>query len=387
MKDYQRCSLTVMDNIEDPHIRFDSSGICNYYHEFNNAIKLFNEKYHNKNEILKNTFLKILKDTSKQKYNCIIGMSGGVDSSYLCYLAKKYGLNPLVVHVDNGWNTDIAQKNIEKVVNKLELDLYTHVIDWEEFREMQIAYIKSSVVDIEVLTDHACNAVLYEQSRKWGIKYCLSGHNMQTEFVLPRYWIFNKMDIDNIKDILRIFGKVHFNQLKTFPYISPEASFIYDKLNTIAKFEPLNFIDYNYDKAKNVLINDLGWENYVIKHGESIWTRFYQGYILPKKFNIDKRKAHLSNQIMIGDLTREEALNTLENPPYDSDLINQDYEYVLKKLQISKEQFEKYLATPRIEHTQYKYDKGLRHKYRYFNFFLRFFNRKSSELTTPTSNI
>ncbi|RPG61471.1 MAG: N-acetyl sugar amidotransferase [Flavobacteriaceae bacterium TMED238] len=387
MKDYQRCSLTVMDNIEDPHIKFDGNGICNYYHEYNNAIKLFNKQYHNKNEILKNTFLKILKDTSKQKYNCIIGMSGGVDSSYLCYLAKKYGLNPLVVHVDNGWNADIAQKNIEKVVNKLDLDLYTHVIDWEEFREMQVAYIKSSVVDIEVLSDHAINAILYKQARKWGIKHCLSGNNMQTEFILPRYWTFNKMDIDNIKDILKIFGKVHFNQLKTYPYISPEMLFIYDKLNSVTKFDPLNFIDYQYDEAKKTLINKLGWENYGGKHCESIWTRFYQGYILPKKFNIDKRKAHLSNQIMAGDLTKEEALNTLEKPPYDIDLINQDYEYILKKLQISKEQFEKYLATPRIEHTQYKYDKGLRHKYRYINFFLRFFNRKSSELTTPTSNI
>ena len=200
---YQQCSLSVMDTIADPNITFDEKGICNYYYEYETAENNFVLKGEKGKKKLNDEIERIKANKGKAKYDCIIGLSGGVDSTYLCLLAKEQGLNPLIVHCDNGWNSELAQHNIENTTQKCGFDLFTYVINWNDFRDLQLAYLKASVVDIEVLTDHAFLAVLYEQARKWKIKFVLAGMNIVTENVLPNYWIFNKRDDVNIKDIFK----------------------------------------------------------------------------------------------------------------------------------------------------------------------------------------
>jgi N-acetyl sugar amidotransferase len=305
---FQQCKVSVMDTIADPNITFDEQGICNYYYRY-----LKDEKKHVfKGEAGKKKLkekIKNIKEAGKGKqYDCILGLSGGVDSTYLCLLAKEQGLRPLIVHFDNGWNSELAVNNIENTVKKLGFDLYTYVVDWGEFRELQLSYLKASVVDIEVLTDHAFMAVLYEQARKWKIKHVLAGMNIATEQVLPRHWIFNKMNAVNIKDIQSKYGRVPVKELRSFPFLNYSHKKYCESVLKMEVVTPLNFIDYHYDQVKEEIKSKLGWRDYGGKHYESVWTRFYQGFILPYKFNIDKRKAHFSNLIFSGQMTKEEAL-------------------------------------------------------------------------------
>ena len=328
-----------MDNLSDPNITYDNNSICNYYYEYLKYSQEFDKKYPNKNEVISEKINQIKTNQPNNKYHCIIGLSGGVDSSYLCLYAKKQGLNPLVVHFDNGWNSELAQMNIEQIVTKLKFDLVTHVVDWDEFKLMQRAYFKASVVDIETLTDHAFMSTLYKQAKKWNIKYVLAGTNFRTEFTLPSYWWFNKNDRINIADIVNKNGEKKFNDLKTFPSRSPEQILLFKKMHKIEYVDPLNFIEYNPISAKSELIDTIGWREYSGKHHESIWTRFYQGYILPVKFNIDKRRAHLSDLIFSNKINRDDAQEILSKSTYDENLIMQDYEYILKKLDITEMNF------------------------------------------------
>ena len=365
-RSYQQCSISVMDTIADPYITFDNNGICNYYHEYNKAIKDYNlldDKF--KQKKLKELFDKIKKNKPpKNKYDSILGLSGGVDSTYLCVLAKEYNLNPLIVHFDNGWNSELAQHNIENIIKQTGFDLYTYVVDWNEFKELQLSYLKASVVDIEVLTDHAFMAVLYEQARKWNIKYVLAGMNLVTEFVLPKYWIYNKGDLQNIINIQNKFGKVPFSKLKTFPKLSVETSFYCKNILKMQVMSPLNYVDYSYEKVKELLINKYRWKDYGGKHFESIFTRFYQGYILPIKFNIDKRKAHLSNLIFSKQINKDYALQILNNPPYSLELMKSDYEFVLKKFDLTEPDFYNLMKTKRVEHSFYGTSKNIYEKYK-----------------------
>lgn len=363
---YQQCALSVMDTIADPHITFDENGICNYYYEYKktiNDLRLTDSEYREKK--LQETIQLIKANKGKNKYDSILGLSGGVDSSYLCILAKEYGLNPLVVHFDNGWNSELAQQNIEQLIKITGFDLYTYVVDWEEFKELQLSYLKASVVDIEVLTDHAFMAVLYEQAKKWNIKYMLAGMNLVTEFVLPSYWIYNKGDLQNIINIQNIFGTKSFSKLKTYPKLSVETSFYCKNILKMEVIAPLNYIDYTYHDAKKILVEKYQWKDYGGKHFESIFTRFYQGYILPCKFNIDKRKAHLSNLIFSNQISKNEALEILIKPPYDLKLMEEDYNYILKKLNIKEEEFIKILNTKRFEHSFYGIGLNLQDKYKF----------------------
>lgn len=366
---YQQCTISVMDTISDPNITFDKDGICNYYHEYKEAEKKYVLKGSEGDQKLK-TEINRIKDAKKnKKYDCILGLSGGVDSTYLCLLAKEQGLNPLVVHCDNGWNSELAQHNIESTVRICGFDLFTYVINWKEFRELQLSYLKASVVDIEVLTDHAFMAVLYEQAKKWGIKYVLAGMNVVTEHVLPSYWIYSKADDVNIKFIQNKFGTRKVAELKTFPFLN-YANRKY--CNDVLKMEvitPLNWIQYDYDLVKERIINELGWRDYGGKHYESIWTRFYQGYILPKKFKIDKRKAHLSNLIFSGQIDKKFALKKLENPTIDLDILEQDYDFVIKKFGLTSSEFDKLMTLPRVEHNYYPVMKNIWVKYPFLRFF------------------
>ncbi|MFN4234162.1 MAG: N-acetyl sugar amidotransferase [Bacteroidia bacterium] len=365
---YQQCAISVMDTIADPNIRFDENGICNYYYEYKktiNDLRLTDSEYR---EIkLQETIQLIKANKGKNKYDCILGLSGGVDSSYLCILAKEYELNPLVVHFDNGWNSELAQKNIEHLIKITGFDLYTYVVDWEEFKELQLSYLKASVVDIEVLTDHAFMAVLFEQAKKWNIKYMLAGMNLVTEFVLPSYWIYNKGDLQNIINIQNRFGNKPFSKLKTYPKLSVETSFYCKNILKMEVLAPLNYIDYTYQDAKKILVEKYSWKDYGGKHFESIFTRFYQGYILPCKFNIDKRKAHLSNLIFSNQLTKSEAESILKNPPYDLKIMEEDYYYILKKFNLSEEEFSKLMQSPRIEHEFYGKGINIVEKYKFLS--------------------
>lgn len=351
MDNYQQCSKTVMDNIADPNISFDDNGVCNYYYEY-----FKKEQQHVKKGEEGATFfekkINEIKQAGKNKsYDCILGLSGGVDSSYLAYLAKKEGLRPLVVHFDNGWNSELAVKNIENIVSILGFDLYTYVINWEEFKDLQLAYLKASVIDIEVITDHAIAATLYQLAAKHKINYFLSGYNIVTEAILPKAWVFNKQDAENIKDIHKHYGTV---PLKTFPMLTMAKKRYYSMLMNVESVPLLNYVDYNKNKVKNLLQKELNWKDYGGKHYESVWTRFYQGYILPEKFKVDKRKAHLSTLICSGQITKEEALEELKQPIYNAHQLEEDKEFVLKKLGLSENQFKELMALSPQPHTKFK---------------------------------
>lgn len=359
-RSYQQCSLSVMDTIADPNISFDSDGVCNYYGEYKKAEQEFVFQGELGEMKLAEIVELIKKEGQGKKYDCITGVSGGVDSTYLALQAKKLGLRPLIVHFDNGWNSELAVKNIENIIGKLGFDLYTIVVDWEEFKDLQLSYIKASVVDIEVLTDHAIMGTIYRLANQYGLKYILSGNNIVTEHVLPSHWIFNKADDVNIRAIHEKFGKV---PLKTFPFFSFKERRYMTEIVGVKTISLLNYMPYNKQHVKETIMRELDWKDYGGKHYESVFTRFYQGYILPVKFKIDKRKAHLSNLIFSGQLNKNEAFEELKKPIYDPDQLRTDMEFVLKKFGLSEEEFAGLMKAPRREHRDFNYIKPFFDKY------------------------
>ena len=345
--------MSVMDTLADPNISFDARGVCNYYAEYLSAEKEYVRHGAEGDTALQSSIDEIKADRGKKKYDSILGLSGGVDSTYLCLLAKERGLNPLVVHCDNGWNSELAQHNIEQTVKRLGFDLYTYVINWGEFRELQLSYLKASVVDIEVLTDHAFMAVLYHQARQWKIRHVLTGMNIVTENVLPSAWIYSKQDSVNIAAIQNEFGTKPFNALKTYPVLDLKTKLYFERVLKRKNHNLLNYVPYVYDEVKERIQHELDWRDYGGKHYESVWTRFYQGYILPEKFGIDKRKAHLSNLIFSGQLTKEEALEKLNQPIYPPELFEEDKEFVIKKFGLNQAQFDEIMNLPRKKHTDF----------------------------------
>jgi N-acetyl sugar amidotransferase len=347
----QICSACVMDR-STKHISFDNNGVCNFCRNYKTlADKFINIPEAEKRKEYRFIIDKIKRTGKNNTYDCVLGLSGGVDSSYLAYLAKQEGLRPLVIHFDNGWNSELAVKNIETMVSKLGFDLNSYVIDWNEFRELQRAYIKAGVVDIEVPTDYLITAVLYKLAAKNGIKFILSGYNYVTEYGLPTDWAYtNKTDDNNLRNIYKTFGTKNLN---VFPRFSMWNRFYYQEILGIESIELLNKINYVKADVKETLKNQLGWRDYGGKHYESVFTRFYQGYILPRKFNIDKRKAHLSSLIRSKQLTRDEALAELKNPTYEEALQKDDYEFVTKKLGFTKTEFEEILNAKPIDHHVY----------------------------------
>lgn len=349
--EFKVCTRCVMDTSAS-EIAFDEKGTCNFCREFDVlADKTIRRPTSVRLKELSDDVEKMKKIGSKDKYDCLIGLSGGVDSSYLCYWAKKEGLRPLIVHFDNGWNSELATENIERIIQKTGFDLFTHVIDWENFRDLQLAYFKASVIDLEVPTDNLIFATLYDIARKHKIKSVINGNNISTEGILPRSWYFaDKLDAVNLKTIYKKFGT---RSLKNFPSLSLTRQYIYQELFAMFTVRPLNQLDYDKNKAKKILIEEFGWRDYGGKHYESVFTRFYQGYILPRKFGVDKRRAHLSTLVASGQMTRQEALDELKKPTYDPELQKQDYEYALKKFGISAEEFEKYMAMKPVPHGAY----------------------------------
>ena len=346
---YQMCTMTVMDTT-DVDISFDKEGISNHYFEYKKAAEnqLLNEPGRTKalNDILD----RIKAEGKGKKYDCLIGLSGGVDSSYVAWLVKRYGLRPLAVHLDNGWNSELAVHNVNNIIETLGFDLHTIVVNWEEFRDLQLSYLKASVIDIEVVSDHAIQATMFQLASKFNIDYIISGTNIVTEYILPNSWIFPKLDFTNLKSIHKRFGS---HKLKTYPHVPFYKYVRYTGFQKLKPISVLDYVDYNKKEVLSILETELGWRNYGGKHCESLWTKFYQNYILPAKFGVDKRKAHLSTLICSGQMTRDEALEELEKPIYNKEELINDTEYVLKKLELSQSEFEAIMKIPPIPHKFY----------------------------------
>lgn len=350
IKKVKVCRNCIMDQT-DPDITFDHSGLCSYCLGY----EKIKEKYFTKANLEEKNLIALINhikyQTRKSEYDCIMGVSGGVDSSYVAYLSKKYNLRTLAVHFDSGWNSDLAVKNIENITRKLGIDLHTFVCDWEEMKDLQLSFLKASVPNCDIPQDHAIVAGLFKVARENKIKYLLSGSNLTTEYVLPKAWGYISTDYKHIKAIQKEFGKL---KLKKYPHFSFFRFYVYHRfIYPINYFYILNHINYNKFEAKKVLMNELGWRDYGGKHYESQFTKFFQAYYLPEKFGFDKRKAHLSSLIVSGQITREEALKEMEQPLYTPEVLKQDKAYVAKKLGITEQELDQIIALKPKSHFEY----------------------------------
>lgn len=337
---YQICTKTIMDT-SDPNIIFDENGVSDYYHNFQNVILPnwhTDEKGHA--ELMK-IAQKIKKEGEGKDFDCIIGLSGGLDSSYVAYVTKEImGLRPLLFHVDAGWNTQQAVGNIEKLVNGLGLDLYTEVINWEEMKDLQVAFLKSQISDQDLPQDYAFFSGLYQFARKNKLKYVLTGSNFSTECCRePEEWGgFPGIDKTLVNDIHSKFGK---KKLKTFPIVDIlKYKIFYKYVLGMEVFKPLNLMPYIKKDAEELLESRFGWEKFQHKHHESRFTRFYEDFWLPKKFGYEKRRAHFSSLILTGQMTREEALERIAKPEMSEQFLRQEFEYIANKLDLTVEELQ-----------------------------------------------
>lgn len=340
---YQMCTRCVMDTT-DPEIEFDDHGVCNHCHYFDNSVKPVWPSLDGDQDKLKEMIDAVKAYGKGKRYDCIIGLSGGIDSSYIAVKVAEWGLRPLVVHVDAGWNSELAVMNIEQICRRLGFDLVTHVVDWEEMRDMQLAFLRSNLANQDVPQDHAFFAALYGYAEKAGIKYVINGSNFATESILPATWGYDAMDATHVKSIHARFGS---RSRGDFPVVS--FFDLYVKYPFILKMEvlrPLNLLPYNKEEAIRILEKDYGWRYYGGKHYESRWTRFFQAYYLPYKFGYDKRKAHLSSLVVSGQISRSDALVALALPLYDPKLLAEDKIFIAKKLGLSLAEFDDLIEQP-----------------------------------------
>jgi len=347
-KAYQVCSTSVMDTIADPDITFDEKGRSNYFHqyvEYDNQVKC---KLSNQTYSYDRIITEIKQSNRNNKYDCIIGISGGVDSTYLCLLAARANLRVLCIHFDNGWNSELAVSNIQGIISHTGFEFYSYVIDWNEFRDIQLAYFKAGVIDLEAVTDIAIFSALNKLARKFNIRTVLDGRNGKTELILPPSWI-NK-DPGNLRNIHSRFGTL---PIRKYPLESPLKERAQNFRFQLHNIPLLEYIEYNKEEAKNQIISEFDWRDYGGKHYESVFTRFYQGYILPEKFNVDKRKAHLSNLIFAGQISRQEALKNLESPIYPITQLEDDFPFVIKKLGFTETEFYNYIDSPSQPHSTF----------------------------------
>lgn len=351
MNKYQICTQCVMDT-SDPKITFDNRGVCDHCRNYEKNIKPYWKPQENRFDELEKLSNKIRKAGKGHDYDCILGLSGGADSSYMAYIAKEImGLRPLVLVVDTGWNLNVAVENIEKIVKGLDLDMYTEVVNWKEMADLQLSFFKASISSCDQPQDHAIFAGLYNYAVKHHIKYVLTGSNNSTEFVRPPVEILYMNDLTMMKDIHKRFGKV---PLRTFPMCGMmKYRITYRYINGMRRVYPLDYVVYDKEQAQQFLHEQYGWTKYENKHFENVFTRFFEGYYLPKKFGYDTRRNVLSNQILAGTMTRNEALDILKQPPYDLDQMLQDKEYVAKKIGITDKEFDKIIAMPNRKPADY----------------------------------
>jgi len=338
----------------DAFITFDERGFCNHCRTFERKLAEELPPLDRAGDLLARLVVQIKAEGRGRPYDCVIGLSGGVDSSYVALQVVRLGLRPLAIHLDNGWNSELAVKNIESIVRTLDIDLITHVLDWDEFADLQRSFFYASVSNCEMPTDHAINATLFHHAAKHRIRHIISGSNLMTEGMhLPPAWGHDNKDWANILDIHRKHGRV---PLKTFPRMT-FFNFLWYVFVRRIRFVPLlNLVPYRKDEVTHVIEKELGWRNYGRKHGESSFTRFYQEHYLPVKFGFDKRRLHLSTLIMSGQISREEALRQLVAPLFVPQELRDYEELFLKKLRFTREEWAKILATAPRAHTEYRHN-------------------------------
>lgn len=347
---YQECSRCVMDTT-DPQISFDENGVCNHCNQFDDRVQrewLPNAEGARRWNVLVE---KMRVNGRGKQYDCILGLSGGVDSSYLALKVHETGLRPLVMHVDAGWNTELAVSNIEAVVKYCGFDLHTHVVDWDDMRDLHLAYLRAAVANQDVPQDHIFFASLYHFATRNGIREILSGGNLATEGIFPSSWHGSAMDAINLQAIHKRYGEkklIHYKTISFFDYY-----FWYPFVKKMRTIRPLNYMPFNKSDALEELQEKVGYKPYPRKHGESLFTKFFQNYYLPQKFGIDKRRPHLSSLIVSGQITRGEALVKLNEPLYDSLELKNDITYFCKKLNISSKQFDDLMKIPINHYSDY----------------------------------
>ncbi|MDP3392413.1 N-acetyl sugar amidotransferase [Sediminibacterium sp.] len=353
MRTYQICTNCVMDT-SDTRIVFDDNGVCDHCNDFNNNIKPnWHTDGRGKAE-LTSIIEKIKKEGKGKDFDCILGLSGGVDSSYMLHIAvKEFGLRPLVFHVDGGWNSELAVHNIQMLVDKLGLDLYTEVINWEEMRDFQLAFFKSGVPHIDIPQDHAFVATLYNFAYKYNIKYILNGGNISTECVRnPMEYLYYGTDMTQIKDIISQFSTV---EMKTYPFSSIfRHKFFLRYIKGLKVIRSLNYMPYIKADALKLLESEYGWKPYPQKHFESRFTKFYEGFWLPERFGFDTRRVQYSSLILTGQMSREVALELLTKKAYNPETIEDEFNYIATKIRITPEELRGYFTMPKKFYWDYK---------------------------------
>lgn len=352
-REYRQCNRCVMDTT-DLEITFDEQGNCNHCTEF--LTKRAKHKYQGKES--DDALERIVEDMKRagkgSEYDCVIGISGGTDSCYTAYVAKQKGLRVLAVHLDNGWNSEEAVQNVKNVARKLDIDYESYVLDWEEFKDIQLAFLKASVPEAETPTDMAIPAALHYYAAKYNVKYIISGGNFATEGILPGSWHYNAKDMRYFNYIQKTFGQ---KKIKKFPTFGFEKEMYYKLVRGIKIIYLLNYVPYVKEDAMKFLKENLDWKFYGGKHYESKYTGFIQSYYLYEKFPIDYRRATLSSQICLGDVSREDALEQLKTKPYDPVKVEEEKQYISKKLQIPLDEFERIINLPAKWYWDYPNDK------------------------------
>jgi N-acetyl sugar amidotransferase len=341
-------------------ITVDETGVCNFCRHYDAQSRKLGT-LDERRAWLDLRISEIKKAGARHKHDCLLGVSGGVDSTYLAYWLKSTGLRPLLVHFDNGWDSELATENIRNICDRLDLPLLTYVINWEEFRELQLAYLRAGVIDIEALTDHAIMATVSRVASENRINYLISGFNIDTEAIMPREWVWDKGDWENIKDIYKKFGSGR--KLRSFPHMGFYHKLFAHWFRKQETVQILNYIGYNKQEAKAAITSQLRWRDYGGKHYESVFTKFFQAYILPVKFKVDKRYAHISNLICSGQMSREDGLNEIAKPLYNERELESEKQYVCKKLLISVQEFDNIMGMPIRQHREFNTEQRLWDRY------------------------
>ncbi len=355
---YKMCTKCVMDTT-DPNIKFDENGVCDHCHDFEDNIKPLLHITEKTKQNLDKVIKEIKAKGDGKEFDCLLGLSGGVDSSYMLHLAvKQFGLRPLVFHVDGGWNSELAVHNINVMIDKLGLDLYTEVINWEEMKDFQLAFFKSGVPHLDIPQDHAFIATLYHFANKHKINYILNGGNFSTECVqYPMEWFYYGTDMVQINDIKNKYGTI---EMKTYPFSSIFWHKVYLKyVKGVKVVKLLNFVSFNKSEAIKFLEEEYNWKPYPQKHFESRFTKFYEGYWLPVRFGYDTRRVQFSSLILTGQMTRNEAIDQLKKTAYDPENIQNEFDYIATKLGVSSQVLKSYLEMPKKYYWDYKNQKNI----------------------------
>ncbi len=339
---YQICTRCVMDTT-DLEIKFDSEGVCNHCTNFINTRSKHNYLGAESDQELERIVAEMKKSGKGKKYDCLVGVSGGIDSSYVSHITRKFGLRVLALHMDNGWNSEEAVLNIKNIAKKLDIDYESYVLDWEEFKDIQLAFLKASIPEAETPTDLAIPAAMHKVAAKHGIKHIISGGNFATEGILPRSWHYNSKDLKYFKYITKKFGTKKIRKFPTFGFMK---EMYYKIVKRIKIIYILNYVPYVKDDAMQLLKDKLDWKYYGGKHYESKYTGFIQSYYLYEKFQIDYRRATLATQICTKEVSRIDALQTLESKPYSDEIVAKEKKYIAKKLSISLEELDQIIQRP-----------------------------------------